>query len=48
MVQALILGTVVGAIFAFFKLPVPAPATLAGILGIVGLYAGWTLVSRLL
>ena len=48
MAQALILGTVVGAIFALFKLPVPAPATLAGVLGIVGLYAGWTLVGRLL
>lgn len=48
MVQALILGTVVGAVFALFKLPVPAPATLAGVLGIVGLYAGWTLVGRLL
>ena len=48
MVQALILGTVVGAIFALFKLPVPAPATLAGILGIIGLYAGWTLVDKLL
>jgi XapX domain-containing protein len=48
MIQALTLGTIVGAIFALFKMPVPAPATLAGVLGIVGLYAGWTLVERLL
>ena len=48
MVQALILGTIVGAIFAVFKMPVPAPATFAGVLGIVGLYAGWTIVGRLL
>lgn len=48
MAQALILGIIVGAVFALFKMPVPAPATFAGVLGIVGLYAGWTLVDRLL
>jgi XapX domain-containing protein len=48
MVQALILGAVVGAVFALFKMPVPAPATLAGVLGIVGLYGGWTLMGKLL
>lgn len=48
MAQALILGIIVGAVFALFKMPVPAPATFAGVLGIVGLYTGWTLVDRLL
>lgn len=48
MVQALILGTIVGAVFAVFKMPVPAPATFAGVLGILGLYGGWTLVGRFL
>lgn len=48
MAQAFILGTIVGVIFALFKMPVPAPATFAGVLGIVGLYTGWTLVDRLL
>jgi len=48
MVQALILGIIVGAVFALFKMPVPAPATFAGVLGIVGLYGGWTIVDKLL
>ena len=48
MVQALILGIIVGAVFALFKMPVPAPATFAGVLGIVGLYAGWTIMERIL
>jgi XapX domain-containing protein len=48
MIQALILGIIVGAVFALFKMPVPAPATFAGVLGIVGLYAGWNLIGRLL
>jgi len=48
MIQALALGFLVGAIFALFKMPVPAPATFAGVLGIVGLYAGWTALGRIL
>jgi XapX domain-containing protein len=48
MVQALILGIIVGAVFALFKMPVPAPATFAGVLGIVGLYAGWTIMEKIL
>jgi XapX domain-containing protein len=48
--QALALGIIVGAIFAVFRQPVPAPSTLAGIAGVVGLFAGWaataTLVGR--
>lgn len=46
--QSLVLGIIVGAVFALFKMPVPAPATFAGVLGIVGLYTGWTVVGRLL
>lgn len=46
--QALALGGVVGAVFALARLPVPAPQTIAGVMGIVGLYVGWTLISRLL
>ena len=48
MVQALVLGLAVGAVFALFKLPVPAPATFTGVLGIIGLYGGWTLMDKLL
>lgn len=39
-------GMIVGAIFGLLKLPVPAPAVLEGILGVVGLWAGWSLVSH--
>ncbi len=45
---ALVLGVAVGVIFALFRLDVPAPATLAGVAGIVGLWAGWTVVGHML
>lgn len=43
---ALVSGTVVGFLFAKLKLPVPAPPTLAGILGIVGITLGYILGKR--
>jgi XapX domain-containing protein len=45
--QAFILGGIVGGVFAIFRMPVPAPATLAGVLGILGLYAGYQLITRI-
>ena len=45
---ALATGLVVGVVFALVKLPPPAPQTLAGVLGIVGIVAGWAIVSRAL
>lgn len=47
-VQALALGIVVGAIFAAFRQPVPAPATIAGVAGVVGLFVGWSGVAALM
>lgn len=44
-VQSLAIGAVVGAVFAVAKMPVPAPQTLAGVAGIVGLWLGWSLVA---
>lgn len=41
---ALLAGAVAGALFAVVRLPVPAPPTIAGLLGIVGLWAGYSLV----
>ena len=38
-----ITGFVVGLIFSAFKLPIPAPPTLAGIMGIVGIFVGYLL-----
>ncbi|MBU2919042.1 DUF1427 family protein [Psychrosphaera sp. F3M07] len=37
---ALAIGVLVGLIFSFFKLPLPAPPVLSGIVGIFGIYLG--------
>lgn len=42
---ALAAGTVCGAVFAALRLPVPAPPSVAGVLGIVGLWLGYTLTK---
>lgn len=41
-------GAGVGAVFAVFKLPVPAPPVFAGVMGIVGLWIGYALIARVL
>lgn len=43
---ALLAGGVVGFLFAKLKLPVPAPASIAGILGIIGIALGYVLGKR--
>ena len=46
---ALGVGFLVGIIFSACKLPLPAPPVLAGVLGIVGIYAGgqaWQFVAE--
>ena len=40
-------GFVVGILFARIKLPVPAPPTLAGVMGIVGMFLGYFLAVRI-
>lgn len=42
---ALLTGIVVGSFFTFFKVPIPAPPTLAGVLSIVGVYLGYIIVK---
>ncbi|MCA0971060.1 DUF1427 family protein [Halobacillus litoralis] len=42
---ALLTGLVVGIVFALLKLPIPAPPAAAGVVGIVGIYLGFKLVS---
>lgn len=37
---SLVVGIVTGLIFSCFKLPIPAPPVLSGIIGIVGVYLG--------
>jgi XapX domain-containing protein len=44
---ATLTGMIVGAAFAALKLPIPAPPTLAGIMGIVGIFLGFLLVKSL-
>jgi XapX domain-containing protein len=41
-----IVGAGVGAIFSAFKLPIPAPPVFAGLMGIVGLWIGYALVTK--
>ncbi|MEZ3116564.1 XapX domain-containing protein [Halobaculum sp. MBLA0147] len=44
-VLALLTGLVTGAVFAALEVPIPAPPELPGVLGIVGIYAGYRLVQ---
>ncbi|MHB9146626.1 MAG: XapX domain-containing protein [Symbiobacteriia bacterium] len=46
LVLALVTGAVAGFAFGKLHLPVPAPPTLAGILGIAGLAIGYALATR--
>lgn len=39
-ILALVVGIITGLIFSFFKLPIPAPGVLPGVIGIVGVYLG--------
>lgn len=38
-------GSVCGVVFALLKLPVPAPPVLSGVMGIVGLWIGYSLIN---
>lgn len=46
-ILALLTGLATGALFKFLQIPIPAPPNLAGIMGIVGIYAGFKLVETL-
>jgi XapX domain-containing protein len=39
-ILSLLAGMVIAMIFKMFKLPLPAPPVLAGVMGIVGVYLG--------
>lgn len=45
MILSLVTGAVCGAIFAAFKLPVPAPTVIPGLLGILGIFLGYQLIA---
>ena len=44
---ATLTGIIVGVLFKVLKLPLPAPAVLSGVMGIVGIYLGGKLVDWL-
>ncbi|NIB99579.1 DUF1427 family protein [Halobacterium sp. R2-5] len=44
-VAATLTGVVVGAVFASLRIPIPAPPSLAGVMGIVGIWLGYRLVK---
>ncbi|MCD5324023.1 MULTISPECIES: XapX domain-containing protein [Pontibacillus] len=44
---SIVTGFFVGFVFALFKLPIPAPPALAGVMGIVGIYLGFKAYEQL-
>lgn len=45
---AILTGFAAGAVFALFKLPVPAPPVFAGVAGIIGLWAGYGVITKII
>ena len=46
--QSGVLGLIVGIVFAIFGFKPPSPDSLAGIMGIIGIFVGWALASYFL
>ncbi|PWK16371.1 XapX domain-containing protein [Tumebacillus permanentifrigoris] len=44
-ILSLVTGVIVGVVFTLFRLPIPAPPVLSGILGIVGIWLGAQVVD---
>lgn len=44
-VLAMLTGILLGAVFAYIQVPIPAPPELPGLLGIVGIYVGYKLIE---
>jgi XapX domain-containing protein len=42
---SLFVGFILGGVFTLLKLPLPAPTTFAGVLGVVGVWLGYELVK---
>lgn len=42
----LLTGSMTGALFSLLRLPIPAPPALPGIIGIVGIWLGFVIVSQ--
>ena len=46
-IKCLITGFITGAVFGYFKLPIPAPLVIEGIIGIFGIYLGYKIINLL-
>jgi len=46
-ILAAISGLIVGGLFSFLNLPIPAPPTLSGVMGIVGIYLGFVITNSI-
>ncbi|NMA02375.1 MAG: DUF1427 family protein [Clostridia bacterium] len=46
-IMATLTGLAVGVLFSFLKLPLPAPPTLAGVMGIVGMFVGFIIMNHI-
>ncbi len=44
---AAISGLIVGGLFSLLNLPIPAPPTLSGVMGIVGIYVGFMITKTI-
>lgn len=47
LIKSLLTGLICGFVFASFKLPIPAPPVLAGIVGIIGIFLGYLLRTKI-
>lgn len=45
---SILTGFICGIAFAAFRLPVPAPPVFAGVAGIIGLWAGYAILIRVI
>ena len=44
-IKAGLLGAIIGGIFSILRFKPPAPETLTGIMGIIGIFLGWNIIS---
>lgn len=44
-IKSLGIGIIIGGIFTFCKLPIPAPINISAIFGIIGIYLGYIIIK---
>ena len=44
-IKSLLAGALCGGFFSLVKLPIPAPPVISGLIGILGIFLGYTLVA---